>query len=60
MSFFLIQSVYDKVVWDAFSQLGFHLWEGAGGSVLSGTTGGVSTDSFISGILSTCKTENRL
>ena len=43
-----------------FSQLGFHLWEGVGGSVLSGTTGGVSTDSSISGILSTCKAENQL
>ena len=43
-----------------FSQLGFRLREGVGGSVFGGTTGGLSTGSFISGILSTCKTENRL
>ena len=43
-----------------FSQLGFRLREGAGGLVLGSTTGEFSTGSFISGILSTCKTENRL
>ena len=43
-----------------FSQLGFHLRGGAGGSAFGGTTGGLSTGSFISGILSTGKTENRL
>ena len=43
-----------------FSQLGFRLQEGMGGLVLGGMTGGLSTGSFISGILSTCKTENWL
>ena len=43
-----------------FSQLGFCLREGAGGSALGGMTGGSSTGSSISGILSTCKIENRL
>ena len=43
-----------------FSQLGFRLRGGAGGLVLGSMTGEFSTGSFISGILSTCKTENRL